>query len=90
MMDNPMIVTVLLGLIVVGITTMSVQMYRMADNFKKFSDRLLILETEHKNRNGNNNCDTKNELHTLKTEIDALIQTAKILEKLNEQKIKEG
>ena len=72
------IITVLLTIITIIMTTVSVQLYRITDTMKKISDRLLIIETEHKNRKTKCSSDDDD----LREELNTLIQDLRIYEQL--------
>jgi hypothetical protein len=75
------IITVLLTLITMIMTTVSVQLYRITDTMKRISDRLLIVETEHKNRKTNCSADDDN----IHDDLKKLIQDLRIYEKLKDK-----
>jgi hypothetical protein len=62
-----------------AITSVSVQMYRMNDTLKKLSDRLIVLETEHKA--SKDKCAKSND-DTLHEDFKRLIQDFRVLEDL--------
>jgi hypothetical protein len=75
------IITVLLTLITIIMTTVSMQMFYINKALKGLSDRVIVIETEHKNRN--NNCgNSENEIYR---ELRNLLQTFKIYEELKKK-----